>query len=118
VSFALAAACTLPALAESVPAQILALETTSYSIRIEVYCEEGLVTCKKVRYKGSNRRTNQSVSIWGRTVPATCRDTAPCSLQGYEFNREKFGYYVTKDGALIVSKGSRTVLREKGTWNY
>lgn len=94
----------------------LALETPSYEVRIESLCGEGTVTCKNVRYTGTNKRTRQSVTLMGATVPAKCHDDGPCSLQAYEFNRGQYGYYVTKDAVLVVGRGHTIILREQGVW--
>jgi hypothetical protein len=102
--------------AHAVNATPLILETPTYDIRIETLCEEGLVTCRKVRYVGTNKRTRQSVRLMGYTVPTSCRNDVPCRLQAYEFVNGVFGYYVTRDGALIVTRGDEILLREHGVW--
>jgi hypothetical protein len=96
--------------------QPVTLDTPTYRIRIESSCAEGSVTCRKVKYIGTNKRTGRSVTIVGHTVPASCRDEQPCSFQAYEFVRGEYGYYVTKDGTLVVSKGNANLLREQGVW--
>ena len=44
------------------------LETKSFSIAIEVRCEEGEVTCDDVKYVGTNKKTGESVELSGKTA--------------------------------------------------
>src|SRR5436305_5472267 len=44
------------------------LETSSFSISIEVKCEEGEVTCDHVKYVGTNKKTGESVELIGKTA--------------------------------------------------
>jgi hypothetical protein len=98
------------------------LLTDNYQVNIKVQCPEGNVTCDKVRYAGTNRKTGKTIELTGRTVHTTCADgITPCRFLGYQFRNGAVTYSVWEradgDGAtLAVSQGSRVLLEERGTW--
>jgi hypothetical protein len=93
------------------------LETPKFLVQIDVTCGEGVVSCSKVCYTVTDRETARTKKVIGRTVPSRCLgDNSPCSRLGYEFDHEGLGYYITRDGALVVSKNGKNVFRDEGTW--
>lgn len=55
----------LPALSLAADRETLILDTPRLSIRIEVRCPEGNVTCDDIAYRGENKRTKQVISLMG-----------------------------------------------------
>jgi hypothetical protein len=93
------------------------LETPSFIVRIKVRCPEGNVSCKDVIYTGKSKKNGRWVSVTGRTLHAACADAStPCRFQGYTFDSGNVNYTVREEGELIVTKGDKTLVREKGSW--
>jgi hypothetical protein len=93
------------------------LDTPSFTVKIDVHCPEGHVTCENVTYTGTSKKNGASISVKGRTMHAKCADgITPCSFQGYTFTSGKINYRVLEEGELIVMKGDKTLVDEKGTW--
>ena len=99
------------------PVRVETLTTPGYVVRIEVGCAEGEVSCDKVRYEGTDRRSGASITLRGRTLHTTCADgVTPCRFLGYVFKRGGVSYTVLESGALVVRRGGRTLLEEAGRW--
>ncbi|HLW34353.1 MAG TPA: hypothetical protein VKS98_01725 [Chthoniobacterales bacterium] len=94
------------------------LETKSFSISIEVKCEEGEVTCDNVKYVGTNKKTGESVELTGKTLHHTDKEGNPGRFLGYIFKNKGVTYFLSDDGLLRVSKGEEIVLEERGTWTW
>ena len=93
------------------------LTTPSYVIEITENCAEGEVGCNDVTYVGTSRKNQQSITLKGKANMHMCPDlVTPCSHAGYEFKNGNVVYRVTPDGALVVSRRSKVLLEEKGTW--
>ena len=99
------------------PAHSQTLETANYVVEINCQTKEYNVGCDSVSYKGTNKKTGQSISLSGKQLMKLCADgTTPCHSLGYEFMNGQIRYFVTEGGELIVSNGNTTLLDEKGTW--
>ena len=97
--------------------QLQILDTPSFTIRIEVRCPEGEVTCRNVIYRGENKRTKKTLQLRGRTVHSLCADrVTPCRFLGYAFRNGRFTYFVSERGELVVQNGPRVVVQQSGTW--
>jgi hypothetical protein len=94
------------------------LETKSFSISIEVKCEEGEVTCDNVKYVGTNKKTGESVELTGKTAHHMDKDGNPGRFLGYIFKNKAVTYFLSEDGLLRVTKGDEVLLEENGTWNW
>jgi len=92
------------------------LETSSYLIGITTHCGEGTVTCDNVSYRVTEKRAKRTTSHRGHTEPSKCRDGEPCRLRGYVFHCGGSTFYVTRDAALVISKGAKLLSREEGEW--
>jgi hypothetical protein len=93
------------------------LDTPGFTIRIEVRCPEGNVTCETVAYRGKSKRTGQVLALMGRTAHTTCADrVTPCRFLGYIFRSGAYSYFVSEAGDLVVSKGDKELVREAGAW--
>ena len=64
------------------------LETKSFSIAIEVRCEEGEVTCDDVKYVGTNKKTGESVELIGKTAHHMDKEGNPGRFLGYIFKNK------------------------------
>jgi len=94
------------------------LTTPSYKITI-VGCGEGVVSCDTVKYVGVSRKTGRSIALIGRTVHATGPDgVTPSHFLGYEFKSGRTTYFVGEGGELLVTRGSKVLVDERGTWKY
>jgi hypothetical protein len=77
------------------------------------------VTCDNVRYIGTNRKNGKSITLIGRTVHTIGADgVTPSASLGYEFKSGGTTYFVGADGKLWVRRGARTLLEEKGVWEW
>src|SRR5436190_19678779 len=94
------------------------LETKSFSIAIEVRCEEGEVTCDDVKYVGTNKKTGESVELSGKTAHHMDKEGNPGRFLGYIFTNKGVTYFLSEDGLLRVTKGDEVLLEEKGTWSW
>ena len=93
------------------------LRTPTYIVQITENCEEGEVGCRDVTYVGTNAKTAKPITLKGTAIMHMCPDrVTPCSHEGYEFRNGKVTYRVTPDGALVVSRGSKVLIEEHGTW--
>ncbi|MBK6508764.1 MAG: hypothetical protein IPG06_04435 [Haliea sp.] len=71
------------------------LTTDNFIIQIERGCEEGEVTCDKVRFIYSPVGFDKKQTVFGKTVHTTCADgIAPCAFQGYEFIADGAKYFL------------------------
>jgi hypothetical protein len=95
------------------------LTTPSFIIKVKVNCAEGNVSCDKVSYVGTSRKTGKSISLRGKTMHALCADgVTPCRFLGYEFRNGRTYYRVLEDGSLSVMQGKKLLLEEKGEWKW
>ncbi len=96
------------------------LITDNFIIKIERGCEEGDVTCDKMRFIYSPVDSKKKQTAVGKTVHTKCADgITPCAFQGYEFIADGAIYFIHNSGVLEVtdSKGNQ-LLVEQGKWQY
>ena len=92
------------------------LDTPNYTITIRG-CDEYVVSCDNVKYKGVNKKNGKSITLTGRTVhSATADDVTPSQFWGYEFTNREAIYFVGADGELLVTRGTNVLVDERGTW--
>lgn len=109
----LAAVCSLV----TAHAKASELRTPTYVVQITENCEEGEVGCRDVTYVGTNTKTGKSITLKGKALMHMCPDrVTPCSHEGYEFKNGNVEYRVTNDGLLVVSRGPKVLLEERGKW--
>lgn len=95
----------------------LILDTPGFIVRIEVRCPEGHVTCDDVAYRGESRRSGRAIFLKGRTLHTTCADgVTPCRFLGYRFRNGAHTYFVSDAGELVVTRGGKVIVRERGEW--
>lgn len=93
------------------------LETSNYIIQITNQCEEGNVSCDKIKYVGTSKKSGKSITLMGSTWHTISRNGSPGRFLGYKFKNTNVTYYVTQDGKLsVVRNKSEVLLEEKGTW--
>lgn len=111
----LLAAAVLAGTAAGVPAQTLL--TPGYRVTIEPRCPEGEVECAEVGYRGLSRRSGRAITLEGRTLHTRCADgVTPCRFVGWEFRNGDTVYRVLESGELIVQRGERLLVHERGEW--
>jgi hypothetical protein len=95
------------------------LITPSFKITIEVRCSEGMLGCDNVKYVGIGPKTGHLVTLMGREIYAIGADgVTPSHFLGYEFKNGETNYFVGEDGKLEVTKRSRVLVDEQGTWKW
>jgi len=95
------------------------LTTQSYVVTIESNCAEGEVTCDKVTYAGTEKKSGHTSTLKGRTLHAPCKDgVTPCRFLGYEFKSGRTTYRVLEDGTLTITRAGEVIVREKGRWEW
>lgn len=94
------------------------LTTKNYIVEITRNCEEGVVSCDNVTYRGISKQTGKAITLKGSTKHTTCADgITPCRFLGYEFKSGNITYLVLESGLLQVLKGkSKVLLEERGKW--
>jgi len=101
------------------PAQVQeVLETPGYVVTITNDCEEGVVVCDRAIYRGVSKKSGKSITLRGSTMHTTCADgETPCRFLGWRFvSPQGVIYEVFEDGTLIVRRGERILLRQRGRW--
>ncbi|MCZ2721418.1 hypothetical protein O1D97_07075 [Marinomonas sp. 15G1-11] len=94
------------------------LETPSYRIQIERFCDEGEVTCNKVRYYGVSKRSGHTLFLMGESMHSLCKDgITPCRFLGYHFMYETFEYFVYESGLFLVKEKDQIKVEEQGEWH-
>jgi len=92
------------------------LDTPNYTITIKG-CDEYVVSCDNVKYKGVNKKNGKSITLTGRTVHSTGADgITPSQFLGYEFTNCETIYFVGADGELLVTRGTNVLVDERGIW--
>ncbi|MCU9948718.1 hypothetical protein [Pseudomonas sp. PDM13] len=110
-------ALALPLLLAAGPLLAQTLETRGYRIEIIDQCEEGTVGCDNVLYRGTSKKSGNTLELKGRQLMRMCADgVTPCHSLGYEFNNGDTHYFVSEDGHLSVTRGERTLVDQQGEW--
>ena len=95
------------------------LTTENYVVTIEVNCSEGNVTCSDVTYKGTSKKSGESITLKGSTWHTWSADGSPNRFLGYMFKNGNVAYRVFDGGRLqVIQKESTVLLDEEGTWEY
>ena len=116
-SFILLPVASIATFSSSVNAETL--KTKNFNVEITRNCPEGYVTCNDVTYFGKHLRTGNSIRLTGKTIHSLGADgVTPGRFLGYEFRNSNYRYVVTQDNHLLVFKGRKLILNEKGTINY
>jgi len=104
----------LTAAVSTVRAEVL--DTPSYKITIKG-CDEYVVSCDTVKYVGVSKKIGKSIVLTGRTVHTLGPDgVTPAHFLGYEFRNGRTVYFVSNDGELRITRGSRVLVEEHGVW--
>jgi hypothetical protein len=99
-------------------AWVVILDTPSFRIEIEHACEEGCVSCDRIRYRGTSKKTQQSIALTGSSVHTTADDgKTPSRFLGYRFVNGSTVYFVGDDGRLEVTQRTTRLLSEQGVWD-
>ncbi len=95
-----------------------ALTTPSFVIDVKSHCEEGMVVCDKVTYRGTSKKSGESIQLAGKELHTTCADgVSPCRFLGWRFVHGETTYTVLEEGVLIVEQGNKILLEENGQWD-
>lgn len=54
--------------------------------------------------------------IWLIAFPVRADGVSPCRFLGYDFKHRQLSYFVSDDGLLRVTRGSKTLAEEAGQW--
>ena len=94
------------------------LETDNYLIDIQSNCGEGDVSCNQMIYKGTSKKSGNSITLEGSAWHTLCADgVTPCRFLGYKFENGNITYYVHQDGLLeVVRNRDEVLLSEQGKW--
>ncbi|MCB0882826.1 MAG: nuclear transport factor 2 family protein [Thermoleophilia bacterium] len=113
----LAAACAAAA-APALAGPSRTLTTRDFRVTVTQRCAEGDIGCRNATYRGTNRRTGATIRLRGAVMVRMCADgVTPCGVLGYRFTRGRFVYRVTEGGTLLVTRGSRVLVRQPGRWS-
>lgn len=108
---------TLSASASCFAASVQTLDTPSFKVKIEVQCDEGEVSCNKVLYTGTSKKSGQAITLKGMSLHTKCADgKTPCRFLGYQFKSGNILYQVFDEGILLVKNGDKVLVQENGTW--
>lgn len=94
------------------------LLTDTYSIQIQRECEEGNVTCDKIRFTYTVAGSDAPRVAMGSTVHSTCADgITPCAFRGYAFSSESHQFFILSSGTLeVMDYEGNLLLTEPGAW--
>jgi hypothetical protein len=93
------------------------LVTDSFEITIDVRCEEGVVSCDKVIFRSTDRKSGRKLRLVGEDLHTRCADgVTPCRFLGHIFRHGKRNYIVWENGTFDIRQGSKVLLQEQGTW--
>ena len=100
------------------PAAAERLITESYEITIDSRCEEGIVNCNNVLFRGVERKTGKVLRLKGADMHTLCADgVTPCRFLGHAFRRGKLRVTVWENGTLTFEQGKKVLLEEQGKWS-
>lgn len=94
------------------------LETRTYTVEITPLCGERVANCEQFAYAGTHNRNGSRLNMTGKPGLRACGPREnDCDQNGYQFySGDNTSYFVGMDGWLIVTRGGKNVLRERGTW--
>jgi hypothetical protein len=94
------------------------LTTPNFVITIALHCDEGVVECDQVTYRGQAKRTGSEILLNGKTMHTKCADgVTPCRFLGYPFKNGDTNYFVYDNGRLrVVGALGKVVVDEQGEW--
>ena len=96
------------------------LVTPSAKAIINQLCEEGEVTCSKVKLELVEVSSGTTLHAFGKTMHSICSDgTTPCAFQGWEFyNRNGVAsIFITPAGKVTMqNQEGEVTFEESGTW--
>ena len=96
------------------------LVTPSAKAIITQLCEEGEVTCSKVKLELIEISSDTTLHAFGKTRHSKCRDgTTPCTFQGWEFYNKNgvATIFITSAGTVTMkSQEGEVTFEESGTW--
>jgi hypothetical protein len=108
----------LSAPSASLRAWVTVLDTPSFRIEIEHACQEGCVSCDRLRYRATSKKTRRSIALTGSTIHTTGADgNTPSRFLGYRFVNGSTVYFVGDDGRLEVTQSGKRLLSEHGVWD-
>lgn len=111
-------ALALPLLLVAGPLPAATLDTPGYRVEIIDQCDEGTVGCDNVLYRGTSKKSGNTLELKGRQLMRLCADgITPCHSLGYEFENGDTHYFVGEDGRLSVTRGDRTLVDQQGEWH-
>jgi hypothetical protein len=106
-------------LSSNVSSAVATLNTASYRMTVDQHCPEGYVTCEDVRCLEIDKKTGKSIVLLGSTVHATGADgVTPSHFLGYMFKSGQLTYFLGEGGGLQISRGTKVVFEEQGTWEW
>ncbi|MCX2781852.1 hypothetical protein OQJ46_02475 [Microbulbifer thermotolerans] len=94
------------------------LETKSFLVNIKSNCGEGDVSCNQLIYKGTSKKSGNTITLKGSSWHTLCSDgVTPCRFLGYKFKNGNITYYVHQDGLLeVVHDRGKILVSEQGKW--
>ena len=96
------------------------LTSDNFKIEIKRDCEEGVVTCDKIKFILYTTGFEKGEVIRGTTKHSTCADgVTPCAFQGYEFISGGGTYFIHSSGVIeVIDSDGNQLLVEQGKWQY
>lgn len=95
------------------------LTTPSYTLTIDVRCEEGVLGCPDVAGHAVRHHTREAFAMAGEEVFRPCGDgVTPCQFLYYRFEQNGTEYLVGDDGTLTILRAGQVQLQESGEWRY
>lgn len=94
------------------------LITANFTIDISHECEEGVVSCDRIKFTYSPTGFEKKQVVIGSTVHTKCADgVTPCAFQGYEFLADGAKYRIYNSGVLkVLDENGNQLLLEQGEW--
>ncbi|KTC88004.1 MULTISPECIES: hypothetical protein [Legionella] len=95
------------------------LDTAHFRILINCLDSKSEAGCERASYDGTNKEKKATIHLVGRQLMQMCADkVTPCHSLGYEFTNGNTIYFISEDGHLKVTDGSKVLVDEVGEWTY
>lgn len=95
------------------------LDTAHFRVVINCLDSKSEAGCERVSYVGTNKEKKVTIHLIGRRLMQMCADkVTPCHSLGYEFSNGNTTYFISEDGHLKVTDGSKVLVDEVGEWTY
>jgi hypothetical protein len=104
----------LAAPAAFLPLHAATLDAKTWTIELTPLCGESVPDCEQFAFAGTQKISRSQLNMTGKPAVRSC--ALPCDPNGFQFYDGSTGYFVGRDGWLIVTTPRKQPVRELGVW--